>query len=420
MLHITLVNNIDLNKYTENSIESFILKPGIRTTTTLKHASKKEVNVQVFGLHPDTKDETVIRYLNAHGVVNMLEPVRYALYPGAPGSSLLAGKRNGNRIYSMVVKKNLGSTHIIDGERVSIKYSGQRKTCNRCHKEASKCPGKALARNCTSARVSLYDHMQSYWNDINFNPETTEINDIEENESELSEAILVTDQAPKTFQKVSSENEFSNKYGGVVLKGFRKGDPIEGILEILKAAGLPGDFGVEDLQPVERGNSLTVNIHELQPKPCISLINNLNGKVVNDHVIKAFALVDDTPSKNDNSKDLVNDDDSASTPKQTQLTAIISNLAKKPPLPLTPMSSRSAVVTSDTSNSSKNWDNKIEDSDAESTSSDSSILEQFKKLSKKLKRKAVESPENPSPNDLEKVLTKKQRRKLRKSLEKQK
>ena len=135
-------------------------------------------------------------------------------------------------------------------------------------------------------------------------------------------------------------------------------------------------------------------------------------------------MVDDTPSKNDNSKDLVNDDDSASTPKQTQLTAIISNLAKKPPLPLTPMSSRSAVVTSDTSksppSSSKNWDNKIEDSDAESTSSDSSILEQFKKLSKKLKRKAVESPENPSPNDLEKVLTKKQRRKLRKSLEKQK
>ena len=96
-MYITLASNIDITKFTENSIESFILKPGIRTTT-LKHASKKEVNVQVFGLHPDTKDETVIRYLNAHGIVNRAEAVTYAVYPGTPGSSLLAGKRNGNRI----------------------------------------------------------------------------------------------------------------------------------------------------------------------------------------------------------------------------------------------------------------------------------------------------------------------------------
>ena len=60
VVFITLANNINLSKFTENSIESFILKPGIRTTTP-KHASKKEVNVQIFGLHPDTKDEVVIR-----------------------------------------------------------------------------------------------------------------------------------------------------------------------------------------------------------------------------------------------------------------------------------------------------------------------------------------------------------------------
>ena len=47
-------------------------------------------------------------------------------------------------------------------------------------------------------------------------------------------------------------------------------------------------------------------------------------------------------------------------------------------------------------------------------------MEELKKLSKKLKRKAVESPENNAVAAFEKVLTKKQRKKIRKSLEKKK
>ena len=78
-------------------------------------------------------------------------------------TSLLAGKRNGNRIYTMEVRKNLGSVHIIDGERVSIRYRGQRRTCNRCHKESHECPGKALAKDCTAPRVSRADFMLEYW-----------------------------------------------------------------------------------------------------------------------------------------------------------------------------------------------------------------------------------------------------------------
>ena len=136
VVYITLVPGVDINKFIINgNNESFILKPGVRTTT-IKHANKREVHVQVFGLHPDTKDDAVIKYLNAHGKVDPKSPVMYGLYPGAPGSTLLAGKRNGNRTYSMIVKRNIGSNHVIDGEKVSIRYPGQIKTCNNCHQEA--------------------------------------------------------------------------------------------------------------------------------------------------------------------------------------------------------------------------------------------------------------------------------------------
>ena len=149
VVFITLTQGVDINKFINmNSNESYFLKPGVRTTT-IKHANKKEVLVQVFGLHPDTRDETVIKYLNAHGQVNAKSPVKYGLYPGVPGSSLLAGKRNGNRIYSMVVKRNIGSTQVIEGEKVSIRYPGQIKTCNNCQQEATSCPGKGLAKDCS-------------------------------------------------------------------------------------------------------------------------------------------------------------------------------------------------------------------------------------------------------------------------------
>ena len=118
VVYITLCNGIDINKFINNNLkESYILKPGVRTTT-IKHADKKEVPVQVFGLHPNTTNDAVIRYLNAHGQVDAKSPVVYGTYPGERGSSILAGKRNGNRTYSMLVKRNIGSNHVIDGEKV--------------------------------------------------------------------------------------------------------------------------------------------------------------------------------------------------------------------------------------------------------------------------------------------------------------
>ena len=161
VIYITLSTGVDITRFIMSSNESFVLKQGIRTTT-IKPVNKREVNVQVFGLHPDTKDDAVIRYLNAHGQVNSKQPVTYGVYPGAPGSSLLSGKRNGNRIYSMEVKKNIGSAHIIDGEKVSIRYPGQTKTCNKCHKQAHICPGKGMAKDCSSEKVLLSQHMITY------------------------------------------------------------------------------------------------------------------------------------------------------------------------------------------------------------------------------------------------------------------
>ena len=104
------------------------MKEGLRTTT-IREGGKKDVSVTVTGLHPNTKDHAVIRYLAAHGQVSQKEKVVHHVFPGESGTSLCAGKLNGNRSYVMEIKEPMGSYHIIDGEKVSIRYPGQEWSC---------------------------------------------------------------------------------------------------------------------------------------------------------------------------------------------------------------------------------------------------------------------------------------------------
>ena len=66
-------------------------------TSIICPAGKKEQTVTIWGLHPHTKDQVVVKYLSAHGKVSLTDRVIHHVYPGTPGSSLCAGKLNGNR-----------------------------------------------------------------------------------------------------------------------------------------------------------------------------------------------------------------------------------------------------------------------------------------------------------------------------------
>ena len=295
VVFITLCNGIDISKFIRNGCESFLLKQGTRTTV-IKEASKREVQVQIFGLHPDTRDDAVIRYLNAHGKVNPQAPVVYGVYSGVPGSSILAGKRNGTRIYSMEISRNMGSTHIIDGEKVSVKYPGQIKTCNKCQKPATVCPGKGIARECTLDKVLLSEHMYSYWQEINFTPDNSDMNQVDEDGDEIAQ-----EQLPQVDQiqiKPSMDPKLVEKYGGVMIKGFKKDHNLDDIISSLKEAGLPRDYEKDDLQIVDKMYQRTIYIHDLRPKTCVNITNNLHGQVKLNKNIQVYPLVEDTPIKN--------------------------------------------------------------------------------------------------------------------------
>ena len=62
---ITLHSTVDVTKFLYKN-ESYIIKDGVRTTT-IRPEGKKEKFVKVTGLHPNTKDQAVIKYLAISG-----------------------------------------------------------------------------------------------------------------------------------------------------------------------------------------------------------------------------------------------------------------------------------------------------------------------------------------------------------------
>ena len=95
--------------------------------------------VTLRGVHPSTSDDfdCMMEYLAKFGVL-VTGKVVYGVF--TEGS--LAGLRNRDRSY----KIEIGSYHVLDGQRMSLKF--QQQTCARCLQSAQNCKGKGVARKC--------------------------------------------------------------------------------------------------------------------------------------------------------------------------------------------------------------------------------------------------------------------------------
>ena len=291
VVYITLHPSVDINRFLFKN-EAYIVKEGVQTSV-IRPAGKKDVFVTVSGLHPNTRDQAVIRYLMAHGKVNLKDQVIHHVYPGRPGSSLLAGKLNGSRSYMVEITKSMGSFHIIDGEKVSIKYRGQIKSCARCHQLESQCPGKAIASECDAERVLLSTHMEEHWRAIGFKPDSGHSEDVDQ-----IEPIV---QVGSNKGKYKSDN-LTNRYNAVIISGFQADTNIESVHKVLSDNGLPDSKTVSDLSRNDKNGKIT--IAELSPENCLLLIEKLHGKSFLDKKVFVTSIVSASPQKHAPNKEV--------------------------------------------------------------------------------------------------------------------
>ena len=141
----------------------------------VKPSGKREVVVTLKGVLPNTRDDGVMDYLAKFGKVTTTKVV-YAVFGEGP----LKGFKNGDRLYKLEIKANsyLGTYHVIDGQRVTARYPGQKQTCARCFCPPHSCPGKGMAKRCEQEgglKVEFNDYIHQLWAKIGYIPSDVEL-----------------------------------------------------------------------------------------------------------------------------------------------------------------------------------------------------------------------------------------------------
>ena len=134
--------------------------------------------------------------------------------------------------------KGMGTYHLIDGESVTVSYSGQRRTCGRCHQDGRTCPGGGWARACEekgTPRLEMRDHMRKLWAEIGFKPDGYELGGGEVMEEDLeSEAKGFTPPA-----KTQVSEEAKELFSAVQVSNLPDKVDKEDLMNMLKEHGLP-------------------------------------------------------------------------------------------------------------------------------------------------------------------------------------
>ena len=223
---ITLKDHVKIDNYCRYDVLE-VTHSGIRTSI-IKPAGKRETVLKLKGVHPNTRDTVVLNYLAKFGKISNPR-VQYGIFHEGP----LKGMKNGDRLYKLEINmgENIGSYHIIDGNRVSIFYAGQQHTCGRCHKTSDYCKGGAIARKCEAhggIKVDFKDYIRELWDRIGYSPQEDDLSHLE---NEIQQVEHFT---PLKVQEFPVEN-----FTGVCIKQFPRDMDHGNILEFLCTKGLP-------------------------------------------------------------------------------------------------------------------------------------------------------------------------------------
>ena len=251
--------------------------------------------VNMKGIHPNTRDDTVTDYLSKYGKM-VSGRVIYGAYASGP----LKGLRNGDRSFKVEIKpgENIGTYHIMDGQKVTVRYAGQQQTCARCHKTPQHCMGKGVARNCQAAggpKVELCDYILELWNRIGYNPGDCDRGDLSGGDGDdLDTEPAVQQQTGGTFTPAKTTTD-PTSFSGVRIKSFPEDTHHDEIRKFLVASGL-AEQKKESMQIKPNG---TVTIMNLSSEECLTLIGVIHHKIHFGFRMFCNGIIPLTPEKLD-------------------------------------------------------------------------------------------------------------------------
>ena len=288
VLYITLRDQIDISKFCRYDVIE-VTSSGIRAVLS-KPAGKRDVTVTLKGLHPSTGDQLVMSYLEKYGRL-VSKKVVYGVFNDGP----LKGMQNGDRCYRMEIKPdtNIGSYHVFEGQKVTLKYPGQYQTCGRCLQSSIDCKGKGVARRCEAEgglRADFNSYILNLWKKLDYYPGQHTSEDGQEGYESESDEICMQYGGKFTPLKTTTAPE---TFAGVSVRRFPRDMDHGDIIEFLLEHGLP-ENEIDALQINEGG---VVNIRNLDNSICQNMISLIHGKKYFSRKMFCNGLVLLTPEK---------------------------------------------------------------------------------------------------------------------------
>ena len=285
---ITLKKEVQIDQFCRYDIFD-VTSTGIRVVN-IKPSGKREVIVNIKNIHPNTMDDSVVDYLNKFGEV-VSKKVVYGLYGEGP----LKGFKNGDRAFKMEIKPgvNIGTYHVLDGQKVTLKYPGQLQTCARCHQTAKSCLGRGMAKRCEEAKgekVEFGDYIRNLWNQIGYSPRNG-ATPTEVDSQETDEGYTQQEGGKFTPKKASTDN--SDKFAGVSIKYFPKEVDHSQIVDLLVESGLP----TNNMQDIDIKTNGSVSIRSLENEACLAMIKALHNKLHFGRKLFCNGIIPCTPEK---------------------------------------------------------------------------------------------------------------------------
>ena len=284
----------------------------------MKPLNKREVVVSIKNVHPNTRDDDAIRYLNLFGKVTSSKVI-YGVFGEGP----FRGLKNGIRHYKMNLRPDskLGTYHVLNGQKVIIKYPGQMQTCGRCHQTSKTCKGKCIARKCQEAggdKVDFVQYILSLWRHIGYSPDQMPPSDI--NEAEEEEIVT---QEGGNFTPPKVKDDVKNVFTGICIKRISQETDHCEVVELLKIEGLPEEY-VKEIDFKENGSVVVKNLpHNI----CQQLIKTIHRRTMFGKRVFCNGLVTLTPEKKDNEEPHSSSAQST-PPPSVQITMETSNISK--------------------------------------------------------------------------------------------
>ena len=209
-------------------------------------------------------------------------------------SSTLKGFKNGDRSYKVELKPevNIGSYHMLDEQKVTVRYSGQQQTCAICHETAFNCVGGAAARRCEAAggkKVDFRNYILELWSKIGYTPGEIETAALYDNHGEG----VVEGGGEVHLQTGGGFTPDTSKFTGVLVKQFPKDTDNGSIIEFLVTSGLPEDQ-TEQVLIKQNGH---VTIKNLENSVCKMLIENIHNKKYLNRKLFCNGIIPLTPVK---------------------------------------------------------------------------------------------------------------------------